>query len=83
MYTYLNGYALTGERLAGLEVRSVMLLADDDPVIPVEGLSDMHMPAALQVWRSRYGGHCGFLEGLDGSSWMDNFLLNELQRTGG
>ncbi len=83
LYTYLNGYALTGERLAGLAVRSVMLLADDDPVIPVEGLSDMHMPAALQVWRSRYGGHCGFLEGLDGRSWMDDFLLRELQRTGG
>ena len=33
--TYLRGYAVTGERLARLEVPTEILLADDDPVIPV------------------------------------------------
>ena len=80
LYTYLNGYALTGERLAGLEINASMLLADDDPVIPVEGLADMHIPAALKVYRAKFGGHCGFLEGLRLRSWLDKFLLKELQR---
>jgi len=80
LYTYLNGYALTGERLAGMTVDASMLLADDDPVIPVEGLTDMHVPAALTVYRAELGGHCGFLEGLNLESWLDQFLLDELER---
>jgi predicted alpha/beta-fold hydrolase len=80
LYTYLNGYALTGERLAGLTVAASMLLADDDPVIPVEGLTDMHVPAALAVYRAEFGGHCGFLEGLGLRSWLDKFLLDELEK---
>jgi predicted alpha/beta-fold hydrolase len=79
LYTYLNGYALTGERLAGMTVDASMLLADDDPVIPVEGLTDMHVPAALTVYRAELGGHCGFLEGLNLESWLDQFLLDELE----
>jgi uncharacterized protein len=80
LYTYLNGYALTGERLAGMTVNASMLLADDDPVIPVEGLTDMHVPEALTVYRAEFGGHCGFLEGLNLESWLDRFLLDELER---
>ncbi len=79
LYSYLNGYALTGERLAGLVVNASMLLADDDPVIPVEGLTDMHIPEALKVYRAEFGGHCGFLKGLSMRSWLDKFLLNELE----
>jgi len=78
LYTYLNGYTLTGERLADLSVPCTMLLADDDPVIPIEGLSDMHVPDMLNVVRSEYGGHCGFLENLKLRSWLDKFLLEEL-----
>lgn len=79
LYTYLHGYALTGERLAPMSVPATMLLADDDPVIPVDGLTDMHIPPALRVIRSRYGGHCGFLENLTLNSWLDRFLLGELE----
>ena len=79
LYSYLNGYALTGERLAGLQVPSFVLLAEDDPVIPFEGLADMQIPPAMQIWLSRYGGHCGFLQSLRGASWMDDFLLEKLE----
>jgi predicted alpha/beta-fold hydrolase len=80
LYTYLNGYALTGERLANLAVDSCMLLADDDPVIPVDGLADMHASDALKVYRTQLGGHCGFLQGLNLHCWMNDFLLSELDR---
>jgi predicted alpha/beta-fold hydrolase len=80
LYTYLNGYALTGDRLQGLSVAATMLLADDDPVIPVEGLADMHIPATLKVQRTARGGHCGFLQDLHLNSWLDQFLLDELVR---
>ena len=77
--SYLNGYALTGERLAGLSVQSCMLLADDDPVIPVNGLNSMQASAALNVYRSLFGGHCGFLEGMRLTSWLDEFVLQQLE----
>lgn len=76
---YLNGYALTGERLARLAVPSCMLLADDDPVIPIDGLEAMQASEALNVYRSLHGGHCGFLEGLRLTSWLDQFVMQQLE----
>ncbi len=78
LYSYLSGYALTGDRLATLEVSSSMLLAEDDPVIPVHGLSDISISPALRIIRSTRGGHCGFVEGLSAQSWLDNFIVDQL-----
>jgi hypothetical protein len=76
--TYLKGYALTGDRLAGLRVPSLMLLADDDPVIPVHDIGEIHLSPALRVIRSLHGGHCGFIEGIRTQSWLDNFIVSQL-----
>jgi predicted alpha/beta-fold hydrolase len=78
LQSYLNGYALTGHRLAGLDLNATLLLADDDPVIPIAGLADMHIPDRLKVCRTSYGGHCGFLEGPRLRCWADSFILQEL-----
>jgi len=81
LYSYLNGYSLSGERLASLSVDATLLLADDDPVIPVEGLADMTMPPRLRVVRTLYGGHCGFLDGWSLDSWLDQFVIGELEHS--
>jgi uncharacterized protein len=78
--TYLDGYAITGTRLAGLGIPSEMLLADDDPVIPVSGLSRVARSDSLTVTRSQKGGHCGFLRSYGLESWMDEFAVRWLQR---
>jgi uncharacterized protein len=78
LQSYLGGYALTGDRLAGLAVDSAVLLAVDDPVIPVRGLNDMQLPARLKVHRSVRGGHCGFVESLRVRCWLDQFILTQL-----
>lgn len=80
LQTYLQGYAITEGRLDGLAVPATAILADDDPVIPVDGLHRLDRPAALRVVRTRYGGHCGFLNGWLERSWSDAFVLAELQR---
>jgi hypothetical protein len=72
--TYLRGYAVTGERLAGLEVPTEILLADDDPVIPVVGATGLARPRALTVRRSRHGGHVGFLADWRLRSWLDEYV---------
>lgn len=77
---YLGGYALTGQRLESLEVPAVVLLAEDDPVIPIRGLDRVARPPTLEVTRSRFGGHCGFLADLRLRSWADEFVVRALTR---
>jgi len=79
---YLAGYALTGERLRSLRVPSRLLLADDDPVIPVSGADRLARPPALVVDRARFGGHCGFLGDMGGTSPVDDYLLEVLAGSG-
>lgn len=74
--SYLDGYAITGGRLAGLAVPSELLLADDDPVVPVGTISRVARPPALAIHRTRWGGHCGYLEDFRFRSWSDDFLLS-------
>jgi uncharacterized protein len=75
---YLNGYSITGARLASLEVPAHILTSLDDPMIPVGGLARLARPAALDVTVTRYGGHCGFIESLAGITWAERFVLARL-----
>jgi uncharacterized protein len=75
---YLNGYAITGERLAQLEVPAHIITALDDPIIPAAGLADLARPAALSLTVTRYGGHCGFFERLGRQSWIETRILKLL-----
>jgi predicted alpha/beta-fold hydrolase len=78
--SYLHGYAITGDRLAGLVVPSSMLLADDDPVVPAASIARLARPAALSIHRTRWGGHCGFLADYRLRSWSDDYLAREFSR---
>lgn len=75
---YLNGYAVTGSRLAGLEVPSTIITALDDPIIPATGLAKLARPAALRLTVTRHGGHCGFLDALSGPTWAERRAVQEL-----
>jgi predicted alpha/beta-fold hydrolase len=72
--TYLNGYALTGDRLANLKVPSRILLVEDDPIIPARTLEKVARPVSLQIEKSPYGGHCGFISGYRLQSWLDDYF---------
>jgi uncharacterized protein len=72
---YLNGYAITGERLAHLEVPSTILTSLDDPIIPASGLALLARPSALSVTVTRYGGHCGFFDRLRGPTWHERRIM--------
>jgi predicted alpha/beta-fold hydrolase len=77
--SYLAGYAITGERLAGLTVPSTLLAALDDPMIPARDLALLPHEPRLRVVVTRHGGHCGFLETLGASTWVDGFVLGEFE----
>jgi predicted alpha/beta-fold hydrolase len=79
---YFNGYAVAGDRLAGLTVPADLLTSEDDPVIPVQEFHDLVLPACASIEIARWGGHCGFLESarLDGygERWVADRLAQAL-----
>lgn len=60
--SYFDGYSLAGDRLAGLEVPASIMMAADDPVIPVEDFASASLSPCVDLQISPWGGHCGFLE---------------------
>jgi predicted alpha/beta-fold hydrolase len=79
--SYLNGYAITGDALARLEVPAQLIAAADDPVIPIEDLGDVAVTPALAIDVVARGGHCAFLEDWRLRSWLDRAVLAELERS--
>jgi hypothetical protein len=77
---YLNGYALTDGRLAELSVPTRMILAADDPVIPVADVDELGQSPALTLELSAGGGHCGFVDALGRPSWTDRQVVADLER---
>jgi len=76
LHEYLRGYALTDGRLQHLRTPSRMLLAKDDPVIPIADIDRVVASDYLQVFQSRYGGHCGFVGGYDLRGWADRYIVD-------
>ena len=52
---YFDGYSIAGDRLSALQVPASILMAQDDPVIPVEGFHALAAAALGAAWRSRPG----------------------------
>ena len=76
---YLNGYALTGSRLARLEVPTRIITSLDDPIIPARGLQRLARASALRLTVTRHGGHCGFLERFSGPTWVERRIVAEFE----
>ena len=77
---YLEGYAVTGQRLSTLRFPASILHAEDDPMIPAADLARLARSPRLTVLCTRHGGHCGFVERLNGPSFADQFVLTEFER---
>jgi uncharacterized protein len=68
---YFEAYALTGDRLASLQVPAHILMSLDDPIIPAMDLDRLAHNPLLELIRSPVGGHCGFMDGWLSESWAD------------
>jgi predicted alpha/beta-fold hydrolase len=72
---YLRGYAVTGDALAPLAVRTNIISAADDPIIPAADLQRLARPGTLEITLTRFGGHCGFHSGGRGPTWIERQVL--------
>lgn len=83
---YLAGYSVAGDRLARLAVPTTIITAADDPVIPVADFHQLDLPPSAELEVLPYGGHCGFLDGADLTSWtareIGRRLVEEFGRSG-
>jgi len=60
--------------LKSIEVNTRILVAEDDPVVPVEIFSEAPVSEYVDLFKTRYGGHLGYLgvRGVDSDRrWMD------------
>lgn len=80
---YLNGYAITGDRLARLEVPASVITSLDDPIIPVGAVERLARSPRLNVTVTRHGGHCGFFDQLAGPGWLERRIIAELTAAAG
>jgi len=56
-----------------------MLLAEDDPVIPIDSLPQVARSRSLEIVTTRHGGHCGFIADYRLNGWSDQFTLAALE----
>jgi hypothetical protein len=80
MDDYLAGYAITGNRLTTLAAPATVLTSLDDPIIEATDLARLARTPHLDIVTTAHGGHCGFLENLGGTNWVDTLLVELLSR---
>jgi len=80
MEDYLAGYAITGDRLTTLSAPATVLTSLDDPIIDAADLARVARSPRLDIVTTAYGGHCGFLENLGDSNWIDSQTVKLLSR---
>ncbi len=80
---YFDGYSIAGDRLAGLQVPVEILMAADDPVIPLAEFRALELPAHAHVEITRNGGHCGFLLGASMDGFAEAWVAKRLSATAG
>ncbi len=77
---YLAGYAITGDRLTTLAAPATVITSLDDPIIDNRDLARLARSPHLDIVTTARGGHCGFIETLGDSSWVDSKVLVLLSR---
>jgi hypothetical protein len=76
---YLDGYAIGGGRLSALRMPVSVLAAADDPVIPIDTVRALQLPASAHLEISQYGGHCGFIEGPTLRGFAERWVCDRLE----
>ncbi|WP_156087717.1 alpha/beta fold hydrolase [Lysobacter sp. Root667] len=76
---YFDGYSVAADRLSRLQVPVSILMAEDDPVIPVEGFRALTLPPNAQLEIAPWGGHCGFLESARLDGFAERWIADRLE----
>jgi uncharacterized protein len=75
---YFDGYSIHDGRLAPLTVPGAILMAKDDPIIPVDDFATLQLPAHVRLDLTDHGGHCGFIRDWSLESYAEDYLMQQL-----
>jgi predicted alpha/beta-fold hydrolase len=75
---YFDGYRISRDRMARLQVPADILTAADDPVIPVDDFHGWQRPADATVEIAAHGGHCAFLRGASLRGYAEDWVALRL-----
>ena len=74
LQAYLDGYSVAGATLERMQIPATILTARDDPVIPVDAFEKLQLPPCVELDIAPHGGHCGFIRGMDMTSFTDEYI---------
>jgi len=77
---YLDGYSIADARLRELTIPSTILLARDDPVIPVSDVAGLELPPNVELQITAHGGHCGFIRDWSLTSFVEHYVAARFER---
>ncbi|MDE2407014.1 MAG: alpha/beta fold hydrolase [Xanthomonadaceae bacterium] len=77
--TYFDGYSIAAGRLQGLSLPADILMAEDDPVIPLDEFHRIANYPAVTLELARHGGHCGFIENAALDGYAERWVAQRLQ----
>ena len=79
--TYLDGYAITGDRLKNLTIPTHLIVSQDDPVIPFSDIKHIVKSENIEIIDVKHGGHCGFIKDFSLRSWADEKIVKILKNS--
>lgn len=74
---YFKTYTITRSQLEKLTIPMHIYSAADDPITTIEELDDLQGLPNLTIHTPQYGGHCGFIEKLNFTNWIDRQLVDQ------
>jgi predicted alpha/beta-fold hydrolase len=76
---YYRNYQVSAEMLNNTTHEITILASADDPVIPIADIRSLAQAAPLNYIETPHGGHCGFINNLNGGSPVAAWLAATLQ----
>jgi len=78
---YFHAYAISGSILDSTIAPCYLHFAEDDMIIPVKGVEQLSKNSNVNVYVTKYGGHCGFISNWKGESWQDLRVLEIIRQS--
>jgi len=78
---YFDAYAISGSRLDSTIAPCYLHFAEDDMVIPIEGVEQISKKPNINIVVTKHGGHCGYISNWKGESWQDQRILEIIQQS--
>jgi predicted alpha/beta-fold hydrolase len=76
---YFQGYQITEEIIDKIKTPTHIITSWDDPVIPFEDFVFLDKKPNIQLVTTKHGGHCGFINSWKLNSWVEQYILKEIE----